>query len=50
MLDVNCKTHELHNLYVEAGNFFFESNGVNPSLTIMANSIRVGEPLIKRMK
>jgi choline dehydrogenase-like flavoprotein len=49
-LDVNCKAHELDNLYVVDGSFFPSSAAVNPALTIMANALRVGDHLIERMK
>jgi choline dehydrogenase-like flavoprotein len=49
-LDVNCKAHELDNLYVVDGSFFPSSAAVNPALTIMANALRVGDHLIQRMK
>ena len=49
-LDVNCKAHELDNLYVIDGSFFVSSGAVNPALTIMANALRVGEHLIERIK
>src|SRR5205809_8032385 len=49
-LDVNCKAHDLENLYVVDGSFFVSSGAVNPELTIMANPLRVGEHLIERMK
>lgn len=45
VLDINCKTHEIDNLYVVDGSFFPSSGAVNPSLTIIANAIRVGEHL-----
>ncbi len=45
VLDVNCKTHEIDNLYVVDSSFFPSSGAVNPSLTIIANAIRVGEYL-----
>ena len=48
-LDVNCKAHDLDNLYVVDGSFFCSSGAVNPALTIMANALRVGEHLIERM-
>jgi choline dehydrogenase-like flavoprotein len=48
-LDVNCKAHDLDNLYVVDGSFFPSSGAVNPALTIMANALRVGEHLIERM-
>jgi len=48
-LDVNCKAHDVDNLYVVDGSFFCSSGAVNPALTIIANALRVGEHLIKRM-
>ena len=50
VLDIHCKTHELDNLYVVDGSFFVSSSAVNPSLTIMANAIRIGEHLLERLK
>ena len=49
-LDANCKAHDLDNLYVVDGSIFCSSGAVNPALTIMANALRVGQHLIKRMK
>lgn len=48
-LDVNCKAHELDNLYVVDGSFFVSSSAVNPALTIMANALRVGDHLAERL-
>jgi choline dehydrogenase-like flavoprotein len=48
-LDVNCKAHEVDNLYVVDGSVFPSSAAVNPALTIMANALRVGDRLIERM-
>jgi choline dehydrogenase-like flavoprotein len=48
-LDVNCKAHELDNLYVVDASFFPSSGAVNPALTIMANALRVGDHLLERM-
>jgi choline dehydrogenase-like flavoprotein len=49
-LDVNCRAHEVDNLYVVDGSFFPSSAAVNPALTIMANALRVGEHLKERLK
>jgi len=49
VLDVNCKAHELDNLYVVDTSFFPSIGAVNPALTAMANAIRVGEHLRDRM-
>jgi len=50
VLDVNCKAHELDNLYVVDTSFFVSIGAVNPALTAMANAIRVGEHLVARLK
>jgi choline dehydrogenase-like flavoprotein len=50
VLDLNCRAHDLDNLYVVDGAFFPSCGAVNPSLTIIANAIRVADHLIERMK
>ncbi|MUG99301.1 dehydrogenase [Scytonema sp. UIC 10036] len=50
VLDINCRTHDVDNLYVVDGSFFPSSSGVNPTLTIIANSLRVGDLLLQRLK
>ncbi|MBI1791961.1 MAG: GMC family oxidoreductase [Acidobacteria bacterium] len=49
VLDVQCKAHELDNLYVVDASFFPSSNSLNPALTIMANALRVGDHLLERL-
>jgi choline dehydrogenase-like flavoprotein len=49
VLDVDCKAHELDNLYVVDASFFPSIGAMNPGLTIMANAIRVGEHLLQRL-
>jgi choline dehydrogenase-like flavoprotein len=49
VLDVNCRAHEVDNLYVVDGSFFPSSAAVNPALTIMANALRVAEHLRARL-
>jgi len=49
VLDVNCKAHDLDNLYVVDSSFFPSSSSVNPSLTIIANALRVGDHLRGRL-
>ena len=49
VLDVNCKAHDVDNLYVVDASFFPSSSSVNPALTIMANALRVGEHLKQRL-
>jgi choline dehydrogenase-like flavoprotein len=49
VLDLDCKAHELDNLYVVDTSFFPSIGAVNPALTAMANAIRVGEHLRTRL-
>jgi choline dehydrogenase-like flavoprotein len=49
VLDTNCKAHELDNLYVADPSFFVSIGAVNPSLTAIANAIRVGDHLLQRL-
>jgi choline dehydrogenase-like flavoprotein len=49
VLDVNCKAHELDNLYVVDSSFFASIGAVNPTLTIIANALRVGQHLTERL-
>jgi choline dehydrogenase-like flavoprotein len=48
-LDVDCKAHELDNLYVVDTSVFPSIGAVNPALTAMANSLRVGDHLLERL-
>jgi choline dehydrogenase-like flavoprotein len=49
VLDRDCKAHELDNLYVVDTSFFVSIGAVNPSLTAIANALRVGEHLLQRL-
>ncbi|HJV56452.1 MAG TPA: GMC family oxidoreductase [Methylomirabilota bacterium] len=49
VLDVDCRAHEVDNLYVVDASFFPSSAAVNPALTIMANALRVAEHLKDRL-
>lgn len=46
VLDPSCKAHDLDNLYVVDASCFVSASAVNPSLTIIANAIRVSEHLL----
>jgi choline dehydrogenase-like flavoprotein len=48
-LDVNCKLHELDNVYVVDSSFFVSSTAVNPTLTIIANALRVADHIAERL-
>ena len=49
VLDRDCKAHELDNLYVVDTSFFVSIGAVNPSLTAIANALRVGDHLRQRL-
>jgi len=49
VLDVNCKAHEVDNLYVTDTSFMPSIGAVNPGLTAIANAIRVGEHIAERI-
>jgi choline dehydrogenase-like flavoprotein len=49
VLDSTCRAHELDNLYVVDTSFFVSIGAVNPSLTAIANAIRVGDHLLQRL-
>ena len=49
VLDVNCKAHDLDNLYVTDASFFPSIGAVNPTLTIIANALRVGDAIKQRL-
>jgi choline dehydrogenase-like flavoprotein len=48
-LDMNCKAHDLDNLYVVDTSFFPSIGAVNPSLTAIANALRVGDHIAERL-
>jgi choline dehydrogenase-like flavoprotein len=50
VLDIDCKTHELDNLYVTDASFFPSIGAVNPTLTIIANALRVADRIVERMR
>ena len=43
MLDLNCRTLDVDNLYVVDSSFFPSNARVSPALTIIANALRVGD-------
>jgi choline dehydrogenase-like flavoprotein len=45
VLDVNCRVHGVRNLYVADSSFMPTSLGINPSLTIAANALRVADKI-----
>jgi choline dehydrogenase-like flavoprotein len=49
VLDLNCRAHGIDNLYVTDASFFPSIGAVNPTLTIIANALRVGEHIADRL-
>jgi choline dehydrogenase-like flavoprotein len=50
VLGPDCRTHDVDNLYVVDGSFFPSNIGSNPTLTIVANALRVGDILLDRLR
>lgn len=46
VLDLNCKAHDLDNMYVVDASFFPSCGAFNPALTIAANALRVGDHIL----
>lgn len=46
VLDLNCRAHDVENLYVVDASFFVSCGAFNPSLTIAANALRVGDHIL----
>jgi choline dehydrogenase-like flavoprotein len=49
VLDRDNRAHDLDNLYVLDASFFPSSGGINPSLTIVANSLRATDAIARRL-
>jgi choline dehydrogenase-like flavoprotein len=49
VLDAECRAHEVDNLYVVDTSVFPSIGAVNPALTAMANSLRVGDHVLDRI-
>lgn len=50
VLDLNCRTHEVDNLYVVDSSFFPANASVSPGLTVIANALRVRDHLSQRLE
>lgn len=50
VLDRNCKSHEVDNLYVTDGSFMPTGGSVTYTWTIYANSFRVADKILERFK
>ena len=49
VLDLDCKTHQIDNLYVADAGFFPSIGSVNPTLTIIANALRMADRIKERL-
>jgi choline dehydrogenase-like flavoprotein len=49
VLDTECKAHELDNLYLADASFFPSIGAVNPTLTIIANALRIAHIIAGRL-
>jgi len=49
VLDVDCRVHDLDNVYVADSSFFVSSTALNPTLTIIANALRVADRVADRL-
>ena len=49
VLDLECKAHQLDNLYLTDASFFPSIGAVNPTLTIIANALRVADHIKARL-
>jgi len=49
VVDPDCRTHDLENLYVASSSVFVTSGAVQPTLTIAALSLRLADHLEERI-
>ena len=49
VLNLDCRAHEVDNLYITDASFFPSIGAVNPTLTIIANALRVADILKDRL-
>lgn len=49
VLNLDCRTHEVDNLYITDASFFPSIGAVNPTLTIIANALRVADIIRGRL-
>jgi choline dehydrogenase-like flavoprotein len=48
VLNLDCRAHEVDNLYFADASFFPSIGAVNPTLTIIANALRVADKIGER--
>jgi choline dehydrogenase-like flavoprotein len=50
VVDANCKMHGIENLYIAGSSCFVTGGAVNPTLSLIALSLRLSDHLKKIMK
>ena len=50
VLDSQCRSHDIENLYLADGSFFPSSAALNPALTIAANALRIAPKIASSTK
>jgi choline dehydrogenase-like flavoprotein len=50
VLNLDCRAHDVDNLYVTDASFFPSIGAVNPTLTIIANALRVADHIAGRLR
>jgi choline dehydrogenase-like flavoprotein len=50
VLDLDCRAHDVDNLYVADASFFPAIGAVNPTLTLIANALRVADVIKSRLQ
>jgi choline dehydrogenase-like flavoprotein len=50
VVDKDCKVHGMANLYIASSSVFVTSGYSNPTLTILALSIRLGDEIQQQLK
>jgi choline dehydrogenase-like flavoprotein len=50
VLDSDCRSHDVSNLFIVDSSFFPSSAALNPALTIAANALRVAPKMAARTR
>ena len=50
VLDLDCRAHDVDNLYIADASFFPSIGAVNPTLTLVANALRVADAIRSRLQ
>jgi choline dehydrogenase-like flavoprotein len=50
VVNANCKVHSINNLYTAGASCYVTASAVNPTLTLIAMTIRLSDHLKERMR